>query len=68
MTLNIVVINLVPYILMPSAEERVDIFCGNTAVRLVSSGNFDNSVTFAFDLLLDLKTPSLTCPTLLESL
>jgi hypothetical protein len=51
-----------------AAQDKIDIFCGNTAVRLVSSGNFDNSVTFAFDLLLDLKSPSLTCPTLLESL
>ena len=51
-----------------AAQHKTDIFCGNSAVRLVSSGNFDNSVTFGFELLLDLKTPSLTCPTLLESL
>lgn len=53
--------------LLPNiASHKIDVFCGNTAVRLVSSGKFENSVTVAFTILLDLKSPTLTCPSLLE--
>lgn len=51
---------------IPIALHKIDVFCGNTAVRLVSSGKFENSVTVAFTILLDLKSPTLTCPSLLE--
>lgn len=52
----------------PLASHKIDVFCGNTAVRLVSSGKFENSVTVAFTILLDLKTPTLTCPSLLDGI
>ncbi|RWS29993.1 corticotropin-releasing factor-binding protein-like protein [Leptotrombidium deliense] len=51
----------------PSKRE-VDVACGNTAIRLVSSGQYDNSVTIGFDLLLDFSSSSLICPALLEAL
>lgn len=48
---------------------KVDIACGNTAVRMVSSGNYENSVTIAFDLMTHkYKSSSLVCPAFLESL
>ena len=41
----------------------MDIACDNTAVRLVSSGIFENSITIAFDLLPDKPTQnSFACP------
>ncbi|XP_054713089.1 corticotropin-releasing factor-binding protein-like [Uloborus diversus] len=48
-------------------RSSVDVACGNSAVRLVSSGKFENSVTVSFDLLMDWGSPSLVCPTLLET-
>ncbi|KAI1289745.1 Corticotropin-releasing factor-binding protein [Halotydeus destructor] len=46
-------------------NHNIDVFCGNTAVRLVSSGKYDNQVTISFDLLLDWSTPpALSCPRL----
>ncbi|GIX85662.1 corticotropin-releasing factor-binding protein [Caerostris extrusa] len=36
-----------------SGRSSVDVACGNSAVRLVSSGKFENSVTVSFDLLMD---------------
>lgn len=60
-----------PYI-SPTAwttvDHRIDIACGNTAVRLISSGMYDNSITFAFDLLADFMTPKLSCPSFLKML
>lgn len=50
------------------ASHKIDVLCGNTAVRLVSSGKFENSVTVAFTILLDLKSPTLTCPSLLDGI
>lgn len=50
------------------ASHKIDVFCGNTAVRLVSSGTYENSVTIAFTILLDLKSPTLTCPSLLDGI
>ncbi|RWS09067.1 corticotropin-releasing factor-binding protein-like protein, partial [Dinothrombium tinctorium] len=52
------------------SQQKVDVACGNTAIRLVSSGEFDNSVTIAYDLYdpsLESASPSLICPTLLET-
>jgi hypothetical protein len=49
-------------------KHKIDVACGNTAVRLVSSGRHDNSVTLAFDLLLDIVSPALVCPAMLEVL
>nr|XP_042908800.1 corticotropin-releasing factor-binding protein [Parasteatoda tepidariorum] len=48
-------------------RSSVDVACGNSAVRLVSSGMFENSVTVSFNLLMDWGSPSLVCPTLLQS-
>ncbi|KFM62210.1 Corticotropin-releasing factor-binding protein, partial [Stegodyphus mimosarum] len=48
-------------------RSSVDVACGNSAVRLVSSGRFENSVTVSFDLLMDWGSPSLICPTLMET-
>lgn len=38
----------------------IDVGCGNTAVRLVSSGKTDNSVTIFMDLFLDVEASP--CP------
>ena len=43
-------------------REKIDINCGNTAVRLVSSGLYENSVTVAFDLLDESESNSFKCP------
>ena len=51
-----------------SAANKIDILCGNTAIRLVSSGMYQNSVTFSFDLFMDPKSTGLTCAALLENL
>ncbi|XP_054716565.1 corticotropin-releasing factor-binding protein-like [Uloborus diversus] len=40
----------------------VSVACGNTAVRLVSSGRYDNSVTFTFDIPADFSDLDLVCP------
>lgn len=48
-------------------KTTVDIGCGNTAVRLVSSGQFENSVTFQYNFLNDFTSLSLLCPGLLTS-
>lgn len=44
----------------PSNATRVDVECGNTAVRLVSSGRRENSVTLLLDLFVDVD--SKPCP------
>ncbi|CAG2161805.1 unnamed protein product [Oppiella nova] len=49
-------------------KHKFEVACGNTAVRLVSSGRHDNSVTIAFDLLLDIDSPTLLCPAMLETI
>lgn len=49
-------------------QQPVTIACGNTAVRLVSSGNFENSVTFSFDIPSDLSSLDLICPSFLNAL
>ncbi|PRD19816.1 UNVERIFIED_CONTAM: Corticotropin-releasing factor-binding protein [Trichonephila clavipes] len=52
---------------LPS-EHPISVACGNTAVRLVSSGHFENSVTFSFDIPADFSSLDLVCPSFLESL
>ncbi|XP_015785266.1 corticotropin-releasing factor-binding protein [Tetranychus urticae] len=42
---------------------QIDIACGNTAVRMVSSGRYENSITIAFDLITQFSTSNLICPT-----
>ncbi|GFQ73980.1 corticotropin-releasing factor-binding protein [Trichonephila clavata] len=51
---------------LPSAHP-ISVACGNTAVRLVSSGHFENSVTFSFDIPADFSSLDLVCPSFLES-
>ena len=54
--------------MIETVKHRVEVACGNTAVRLISSGRYDNSVTLAFDLLFDIDSPTLLCPAMLEAL
>lgn len=49
-------------------EHPVTIACGNTAIRLVSSGHYENSITFKFDLPSDFSSLDLVCPSFLEGL
>lgn len=51
---------------IPSSK-AMTVVCGNTAVRLVSSGRYENSITFSFDLPTDFSSPDFICPSLLES-
>ena len=50
------------FLFYKTERKKVDIDCGNTAVRLVSSGLYDNSVTVAFDLLEVPHSNSFKCP------
>lgn len=45
-------------------KHRISLFCNNSAVRLVSSGQYDNQIEFYYEPLLDLPTSplSLMCP------
>ncbi|KFM71964.1 hypothetical protein X975_08534, partial [Stegodyphus mimosarum] len=48
-------------------EPPVTIACGNTAVRLVSSGDYENSITFSFDIPSDFSSLDLVCPSFLAA-
>ncbi|XP_023220069.1 corticotropin-releasing factor-binding protein-like isoform X1 [Centruroides sculpturatus] len=56
------------YLYSIKGKNTVDIGCGNTAVRLVSSGQYENSVTFEYSILSDFSSLSLLCPGMLSSL
>lgn len=43
-------------------KNTISVGCGNTAVRLVSSGLYENSVTFQFGLLENFDSLNLACP------
>nr|XP_027203262.1 corticotropin-releasing factor-binding protein-like [Dermatophagoides pteronyssinus] len=48
-------------------KKRFTVMCTNTAVRLVSSGQYDNQIEFGYEPMLDLEPPSqqpasLICP------
>ncbi|XP_053203828.1 corticotropin-releasing factor-binding protein-like [Panonychus citri] len=49
-----------------SGKIKVDIACGNTAVRMVSSGRYENSITIAFDLITQFSSSNLICSTFRE--
>ncbi|KAF8783335.1 Corticotropin-releasing factor-binding like protein [Argiope bruennichi] len=50
------------------SEHPISVACGNTAIRLVSSGHFENSVTFTFGIPTDLSSLDLICPSFLSAL
>ncbi|XP_015917862.2 corticotropin-releasing factor-binding protein [Parasteatoda tepidariorum] len=52
---------------LPS-ETPITVACGNTAVRLISSGHFENSITFSFDIPSDFSSLDLVCPSFLSVL
>lgn len=48
-------------------KKRFTVMCTNTAVRLVSSGQYDNQIEFGYEPMLDFEPPvnqpaSLICP------
>ncbi|UYV60578.1 CRHBP [Cordylochernes scorpioides] len=43
-------------------KNALEVSCSNTAIRLVSSGDYENSVTFGMELLLEPTFLSLRCP------
>lgn len=45
---------------IPVKGTKIDVGCGNTAIRLVSSGKMNNSVTILLDLFIDLDASP--CP------
>lgn len=47
-------------------KHKVDIVCENTAVKMVSSGEYVNSVTIAFDSITEIADTSLICPAFMD--